>query len=274
VRSDRPGDKPELVRMRRDWERRARVDALHAIDATRPAWEIDAFYARGPALVQAIVDPALRRLGVDPTGRRVLEIGCGMGRLFAGLASRFGEVWGIDISRAMVEQGREHCPVEATWLVGDGASLGGVADGSIDHVLSFEVFQHIPERSVIASYLSEIERVLKPGGTFQVQLRSGSDTARQQVVRRLPRPLRRVAGVLLRAMGVLRVGGDVDTWLGCVVPPADALATLEALGFVDLDQLPDDVHAPGMGYWVVGRKPGAAASGSPPGRGGPGAPPA
>jgi SAM-dependent methyltransferase len=240
--------------MRKDWERRARSDPLHAIDATRRGWELDDFYARGPALVAAIVDPTLHHLGVDPTGLRVLEIGCGMGRLFAGLSRRFGEVWGIDISATMIDEGRRRCGVEATWLVGDGASLTGVDDGSVDHVLSYEVFQHIPDRSVIEAYLGEIRRVLRPAGTFQVQMRSGSDSARQQIVRRLPRTLRVAAGVGLRATGVLRVTGDVDTWLGCVVPPAEAIATLEELGLTAVERLPDDGHAPGMGYWVVGRQ--------------------
>lgn len=240
--------------MRRDWEKRARSDPLHAIDATRRGWELDDFYARGPALVAAIVDPALDRLGVDPTGLRVLEIGCGMGRLFAGLSGRFGDVWGIDISATMVDQGRRRCGVEATWIVGDGTSLTGVDDRCVDHVLSYEVFQHIPDRSVIESYLGEIRRVLRPGGTFQVQMRSGSDSPRQEVVRRLPRPLRVAAGGVLRATGVLRVSGDVDTWLGCVVAPEEAVATLEGLGFIDVARLPDDGHAPGMGYWLVGRR--------------------
>jgi hypothetical protein len=107
---------------------------------------------------------------------------------------------------------------------------------------------------VIEAYLGEIRRVLRPAGTFQVQMRSGSDSARQQVVRRLPRTLRVAAGVGLRATGVLRVTGDVDTWLGCVVPPAEAIATLEELGLTAVERLPDDGHAPGMGYWVVGRQ--------------------
>jgi SAM-dependent methyltransferase len=241
--------------MRRDWDLRARSDPLHAIDATRRGWDVDDFYARGPALVAAIVDPALRRLGVDPAGMRVLEIGCGIGRLFAGLSERFAEVWGIDISATMIEQGRQRCPVEAVWLVGDGASLTGVADGSVDHVISYEVFQHVPHRSVIESYQREIMRVLRPGATFQVQMRSGSDSRRQAIVRHLPRSLRVAVGAGLRALGVLGVGGDVDTWLGCVVPPAEAVVMVEELGFADVDRLPDDRHAPGMGYWVVGRRP-------------------
>jgi SAM-dependent methyltransferase len=192
---------------------------------------------------------------VDPAGLRVLEIGCGMGRLFPALSERFGEVWGIDISPSMIQLGRSHCPVEATWLLGDGRSLAGVADASVNHVLSFEVFHHIPDLGVIRSYLREIHRVLRPGGTFQVQMRAGSDTRRQDLVRRLPRPLRVLTGAGLRLVGVLPVKGDVDTWLGVVVPPPVARDDLDELGFLDVDTMRDDVHPPGMGYWLLGRKP-------------------
>ena len=83
---------------------------------------------RRAELALRITDPALERLGVDPAGKRVLEIGCGMGRLFPGLAERFDDVWGIDISSTMIARGRKHCPVQATWLIGDGRSLPGVKD--------------------------------------------------------------------------------------------------------------------------------------------------
>jgi SAM-dependent methyltransferase len=244
-----------VARMRRDWEERAGSDPLYYIDSRQRDWTLADFYAGGPDLVSRFVDPALTALHVDPTGLRVLEIGCGMGRLFEGMSSRFGEVWGIDISETMIAKGREHCPVAATWLVGDGASLVGVADSSIDHVISFEVFQHIPERDVIYSYLAEARRVLKPGGTLHVQLRCGSDSKAQAVVRAQPRPVRTTVAKVLHAVRVLPVIGDIDTWLGCIVAPDDAAAEVRRLGFDDVSVIPDDVHVRGLGYSVIARIP-------------------
>jgi len=244
-----------VARMRRDWEERASSDPLYHIDARQREWTLAEFYAGGPDLVARFVDPALAHLGVDAVGRRVLEIGCGMGRLFEGLSARFGDVWGIDISETMIAKGREHCPVEATWLVGDGRSLRGVDDDSVDHVISFEVFQHIPEREIIFSYLAECRRVLRPGATMHVQLRCGSDSKAQAIVRALPRPLRVSVARVLRAIRILPVVGDIDTWLGCIVAPDAAVAELTRLGFEGVAVLPDDVHVPGLGYSVVGRSP-------------------
>jgi SAM-dependent methyltransferase len=249
----------EVESMRHDWEERARTDLLYSIDAQKRDWTFDEFYARGPILVAEFVDPVLQRLGVDPSGQCVLEIGCGIGRLFAGLAERFGDVRGLDISSAMVEEGRKRCPVKATWLVGDGVSLQGVDSASVDHVLSFEVFGHIPRLDIIHSYLRESFRVLRPGGTFQVQLRQRSDSTRQAIIRAMPRPLRVVAAACLRALGMAPVPGDIDTWLGLLVPPGEAASFVEQLGFVDVGVVPSDVSGSSRqrsrGYWLVGRKP-------------------
>jgi hypothetical protein len=122
-------------------------------------------------------------------------------------------------------------------------------------VLSFEVFQHIPERPVIDGYLRETHRVLRSGGTFQLQLRSGSDSTRQALLRALPRPLRSAASQILRRFRLSRVPGDIDSWIGCVVPPDEAISFTTGLGFRDVTVLPDEVHAAGMGYWLIGRKP-------------------
>lgn len=240
--------------MRRDWEVRAAADPLFHINASRHEWSLDEFYADGSKLVGLICDPVMERLGIGPSGV-VLEIGCGMGRLFPGLATRFDEVWGVDISATMIARGRKHCPVSATWLRTDGGSLPGVRDASVDHVLSFEVFQHVPDRADVFAYLAETRRVLVPGGTFQHQLRRGSDTRAQALFRALPRAVRVPASRLLRVFGIHRVVGDPDTWLGCIIDPVEATAEAERLGFADVAVLPDTVHTPGMGYWLVGRAP-------------------
>ena len=245
--------------MRRSWEARAESDPLYAIDARRRTWEIQDFYSQGPQLVREIVDPALRILSVDPSGARVLEIGCGMGRLFEGLSERFAEVWGTDISSGMIEQGRAQCPVEAKWFLGDGVSLEGVTSEAIDHVLSYEVFEHVPKPSIIQGYFGETLRVLRPAGTFQAQLRGGSDSFRQKLVRGMPRPLRVASAAVLRRLGVLPVQGDIDTWLGCILSPKEAVSMLGAIGFVDVEALNSDFNgvpqAATVTYWVVGRKP-------------------
>ena len=59
----------------------------------------------------------------------------------------------------------------------------------------------------------------------------------------------------MKLLKVTPVEGDIDTWLGVVVPQADALSLARGAGLRDLEILPDEVHLPGMGYWLIGSRP-------------------
>lgn len=90
---------------------------------------------------------------------RVLEIGCGIGRL--------SELYdcGIDISPKMLKlapKGKEH-------KLCDGRTIP-YPDESFDSVFCVEVFQHIPYTK---PYIEEAKRVLKPGGSFVFQYIEG-----------------------------------------------------------------------------------------------------
>lgn len=86
-RAEDTTDEPAVADMREHWRQFAREDAMFYIAADRRDWDEDAFYASGSDLVADILDwagDALKR-------GRMLEIGCGMGRLlvhFAGSSSR------------------------------------------------------------------------------------------------------------------------------------------------------------------------------------------
>ena len=146
--------------MRDDWNRRASQDAWYAIDTMTQHGDMASFYSRSAELVPVLCDPVIELLGIQAENEIVLEIGCGIGRLFPGMSQRFREVWGIDISAVMVAEGEKNCPVEARWFVGDGSALTGIGDSAVGHVISFEVFQHVPRLSFIESYFREIFRVL------------------------------------------------------------------------------------------------------------------
>ncbi len=242
-------------RMRDFWEKRASHNAMYFIDASQKSWDIDSFYAKGNAIVERVIDPILNNLAIDPGEKAVLEIGCGMGRLFPALSRRFAEVYGVDVSEEMLARGMSLCPQAAHWILCDGLSMSGVHDASVDYVISFEVFQHIPDPEVIEGYFSEIFRVLNGRGAFQIQMRCGSDTKRQELIRRLPRFGRVAVSRTLRQIGALDVVGDIDTWLGCVVQPRDAVLMAVRAGFEGVSVVSDDFHPQGMGYWIIGRRP-------------------
>lgn len=102
----------------------------------------------------------------------VLEIGCGLGRAARVLAARAQRVVALDVSQRMLDQARELNPEldNVRWLLGDGASLAGVEDRSIDVCFSHVVFQHIPDPRVTLGYVAEMGRVLREGGWAAFQI--------------------------------------------------------------------------------------------------------
>jgi SAM-dependent methyltransferase len=106
-------------------------------------------------------------------GKDVLEIGCGLGTDGLEFARNGARYTGVDLSPRSVELAREHFDLfgaEGEFLVADAERLP-FADESCDHVYSFGVIHHSPD---IEAIVREIERVLRPGGTFTVMVYNGS----------------------------------------------------------------------------------------------------
>jgi SAM-dependent methyltransferase len=156
-------------RMRAYWDDRARVNAAWYVDTSIDfdTPDMQRFFETG----DRIVEEAVTEAPVQPGGRDLaVEIGSGLGRNCLALTREFAEVVGVDVSPEMVGRARELVPSDRVrFVVGNGCSLSSVADGSADFVLSFTVFQHIPDVSVIEGYLAEAGRVLRSGGVVAFQ---------------------------------------------------------------------------------------------------------
>jgi glycosyltransferase involved in cell wall biosynthesis/SAM-dependent methyltransferase len=164
--------------MREDWDARARANARFFIECTHHATE-EEFDRSGEAMLETVL---LRDIALDPRAI-VLEIGCGLGRLLKPLVPRARELHGVDVSEGMIAQARERLAAYPTIHLhhGSGRDLGGLGDAYFDFCFSFIVFQHVPDKAIVRTYLAEVSRVLKPGGLvrFQVDGRpylSGADT--------------------------------------------------------------------------------------------------
>jgi SAM-dependent methyltransferase len=101
----------------------------------------------------------------DGLSGRVLELGCGAGRLTGYLAELATAVQAIDVSPAMVAHVRRSYPSVAC-SVGDLRDLSGIADAAFDAVVApFSVLDVLddPERRRV---LDDVHRILVPGGMF------------------------------------------------------------------------------------------------------------
>jgi SAM-dependent methyltransferase len=99
-------------------------------------------------------------------GATVLELGVGGGRTAGPLAKTSGHYIGIDYSQAMVEACRARYP-QLEFRHGDATDLSQFQDGLFDAaVFSFNGIDCIRDDEGRAKCLSEVARVLKPGGVL------------------------------------------------------------------------------------------------------------
>ncbi len=159
-------------RMRADWNERARLDA-HFFVAFGGRDQTEEEFLATAADVLRSIESQIKRLPAKANRRawRALEIGCGPGRLMKPLSRHFGEIHGVDVSDEMIRLGRERLSdiPHAHFHLTDGGTLPQFADESFEFIYSYAVFQHIPTRELVLSYMREIRRLLKPGGLFHGQ---------------------------------------------------------------------------------------------------------
>lgn len=93
-------------------------------------------------------------------GERVLDVGCGEGWFAVELARAGVEVVGIDVAEEPLRRARARDPELDLRLVDDDGPWP-LDDASIDAVWAGETIEHVADT---AGWLSEVRRVLRPGG--------------------------------------------------------------------------------------------------------------
>lgn len=110
----------------------------------------------------ALVEDFRKRVG-DPRDKKIIDAGCGNGGLSIAFALAGAKVCGIDIEKELFEIAKGHAiayqaPVD--FFLYDGFGLP-FDDNTFDYAVSVSVLEHTDDP---VFYLSEILRVLQPGG--------------------------------------------------------------------------------------------------------------
>jgi SAM-dependent methyltransferase len=168
----------QLEKMRSDWDQRARDNARYYVATGTKDWTDEDFFASGERTVaeEILTDMGNICQGKAPGEMRVLEIGCGAGRVTRALAKLFGEVHAVDVSGEMVKLASAALAAfpKAHVYQNNGTDLTAVPELSFDFAFSSIVFQHIPSREVIENYVREVNRLLRPGALFKFQVQGDS----------------------------------------------------------------------------------------------------
>lgn len=196
-----------LEKMKREWDERARENARYYVNTAKEDWTDDEFFASGERTVaeEILTDMTNICQGKEPGSMKVLEIGCGAGRVTRALSKLFGEVYGVDVSGEMIAQAQRALAdrPNAHVFQNNGKDLTILPVGPYDFAFSTIVFQHIPSREVIENYVAEVSRLLRPGSLFKFQVQG--DTS-------------------------LETKAD-DTWLGVPFSEQQAIAMAYRCGF-------------------------------------------
>jgi ubiquinone/menaquinone biosynthesis C-methylase UbiE len=197
----------QLDKMRRDWDQRARTNARYFVNTARDDWTDDEFFASGQKTVaeEILTDMINICQGRQPADMKVLEIGCGAGRVTRALARLFGEVWGVDVSGEMVQLARRALAdlPNSRIVQNNGQDLTVLEDVQFDFAFSSIVFQHIPSKEIVENYVREVHRVLRPGALFKFQVQGDTSIA----------------------------SGPDDTWLGVSFSEQEAIDMALRCGF-------------------------------------------
>ncbi|HVS28690.1 MAG TPA: class I SAM-dependent methyltransferase [Solirubrobacteraceae bacterium] len=188
----------------------------HSVPDNREIWSNWDWRARGgeewsespewkQALIEDVLEPTMPEHGV------IVEIGPGGGRWSELLQPRAHRLVLIDSSERPLEVCRERFAAAGNveCLRNDGTDLAAVDDRGADAVWSFDVFVHIAPVDV-AAYLSEIARVLAPGGVAVIHHSGRQDERDPQHQWRAPMTAGLFAS-LARERG-LTVERQFDSW--------------------------------------------------------------
>ncbi len=164
----------QLRKMREDWDARARENARYYVATGNEAWTDEEFFASGQTALAEDVLTDLTNIcqGKPPGDMRVLEIGCGAGRITRAFSGYFGEIHAVDVSGEMVALARKALTDRANAHVyqNNGQDLSVIPNVEFDFAYSTIVFQHIPSREIIENYVREVHRLLRPGALFKFQV--------------------------------------------------------------------------------------------------------
>ena len=162
--------------MKRDWDDRARQDAKWFINPLAFQQTDAEFDDTGASAVKRLLmdDLDLLSSGRDPLSLRVLELGCGIGRMTKSLAAAFGEVYATDVSGEMIRQAQQRLAGQSNVQLFEtsGYDFADLPAEYFDLIFSAFVFQHVPSADIISSSLRDAYRTLKTGGAFKFETNS------------------------------------------------------------------------------------------------------
>jgi SAM-dependent methyltransferase len=129
------------------------------------------FFDGGESLADFLLATIHRRIDPKFVPKKVLDFGCGVGRLLIPFARIAEEVVGLDVSPSMLDEARRNCQDRQLGNVGLLPSDDNLSalSGTFDLIHSCLVLQHIPPQRGRVIF-DKLLQHLRPGGVGAIQL--------------------------------------------------------------------------------------------------------
>ena len=136
-----------------DWESRHQTEQMKSVKGKE--MNIEDFWRSGEIRYSEIIRPLFSTYRNDIENMVVLEIGCGPGRLLKPFAKRAKKAIGVDVSHTAIKTIKNNLSAfdNVVLIKNNGKNLEKIMNETIDLVISFDVFQHIPSLEIQTSYL-------------------------------------------------------------------------------------------------------------------------
>jgi ubiquinone/menaquinone biosynthesis C-methylase UbiE len=142
-----------LMNTDEEWEKWGKTDPYYGVK-TMPqfrSWNLNEeakkeFFDMGRKEIDEVFEICRNHFDPDFSPEKVLDFGCGVGRLVIPLAKKASHVVGLDVSDSMLEEARKNCQkynVNNVSLLKSDDHLSSLK-GTFDFIHSFIVFQHLP----------------------------------------------------------------------------------------------------------------------------------
>lgn len=103
------------------------------------------------------------------TGDRILDAGCGNGRLLEALKDKATNYLGVDSSSELIKLAQTNYPGKK-FIVGDILNLDMVAENNFAYVFCLAVWQHIPSRELRLAALKQLAKKISPEGVLIISV--------------------------------------------------------------------------------------------------------
>jgi len=96
-------------------------------------------------------------------GEKVLDVGCGNGRLLEVFLGKEVDYLGIDTNGRLLKHAKDRYP-ERNFKVGDVLKLGELTELNFDHVFAIAIFHHLPGKELRIQSLRQLKNKIKNNG--------------------------------------------------------------------------------------------------------------